>query len=268
MVKYNFHTHSCLCDGKDTLEETVAKAIELGFTHLGFSGHSYNRIEEFSMSEAKMQEYFSEVNRLKEKYKDKICIYCGVERDLYSEEPGFTPDYTIASVHFVEKDGEYLPVDLSEDAERENVAKYYGGDFDAYAEDYFASVVLAAEKIKPSIIGHLDLVMKFAERNGNIESERYLKAAEAAIEKLCKFNAPFEMNTGAMARGYRSAPYPSENLLRMIKKYGGRIIISSDCHDREKLNYGYEEAEEIANRLCFSDFCEVKVQDSEILHVK
>ena len=38
---YNFHTHTTYCDGKSTAEEMVQKAIELRFSQLGFSGHSF-----------------------------------------------------------------------------------------------------------------------------------------------------------------------------------------------------------------------------------
>ena len=43
MKKYpqNLHTHGTLCDGRDDYESTVLRAMELGFTSIGFSGHSY-----------------------------------------------------------------------------------------------------------------------------------------------------------------------------------------------------------------------------------
>ena len=53
--KQCLHTHSILCDGKDTLEEMVLTAIEKGFDSIGFSGHSFMDIyAEFSMSEEKV----------------------------------------------------------------------------------------------------------------------------------------------------------------------------------------------------------------------
>ena len=39
MLKANYHTHTVLCDGKNTAEEMVKRALDLGFEHLGFSGH-------------------------------------------------------------------------------------------------------------------------------------------------------------------------------------------------------------------------------------
>ena len=37
----NFHTHTCLCDGKDRPEDLVQEALRLGCPALGFSGHAY-----------------------------------------------------------------------------------------------------------------------------------------------------------------------------------------------------------------------------------
>ena len=37
----NLHTHGVLCDGKDDYESTIRRAMELGFSSIGFSGHSY-----------------------------------------------------------------------------------------------------------------------------------------------------------------------------------------------------------------------------------
>ena len=33
----NFHTHTSLCDGKDSIRDIVEKAIELGCDKIGFS---------------------------------------------------------------------------------------------------------------------------------------------------------------------------------------------------------------------------------------
>ena len=44
MLRGNFHTHTVFCDGKNTAREMAEKAMELGFTHLGFSGHMDSEI--------------------------------------------------------------------------------------------------------------------------------------------------------------------------------------------------------------------------------
>ena len=36
MLKANYHTHTVFCDGDNTAQEMVDRALELGFEHLGF----------------------------------------------------------------------------------------------------------------------------------------------------------------------------------------------------------------------------------------
>ena len=72
----NLHTHSTFCDGKNTPEEMILTAIEMGFGSLGFSGHSYNPYSDYGgFSLEKEQLYKKEILRLKEKYAGKFPIY-------------------------------------------------------------------------------------------------------------------------------------------------------------------------------------------------
>ena len=114
MIPSNYHTHTCFCDGKNTPEEMVLEAIRLGCPELGFSGHSYTAFDpEPSMSPEETQAYISAVRQLQKKYAAQIKIRLGIEQDYYSETSTQGYDYVIGSVHFLKKDGMYLPVDHS-----------------------------------------------------------------------------------------------------------------------------------------------------------
>ncbi len=253
MFKSNFHTHTKFCDGADTPEELIQRAIELGFSSIGFSEHSCGDFEGFfGMSAENQTEYISEILALKEKYRGKIKVFCGIEADTFSDINRADFDYVISSVHYVKCKEKHLSVDASAKEEEANVKEFYDGDFELYAEDYFAEVYRGVKKSRPDIIGHIDLVMKFCDINFRSESSRYLAAAEECIEKAVKICPVFEINTGAIARGYRKTPYPSESLLKLIKKHGGEIMINSDCHSKENLDCGFETAEALAKKLGFT----------------
>ena len=49
-----------------------------------------------------------------------------------------------------------------------------------------------------------------------------------------------------MARGYRTAPYPALFILKEWKTMGGRIILTSDAHNADKILYGYQDAAKLA----------------------
>ena len=66
---------------------------------------------------------------------------------------------------------------------------------------------------------------------------RYLNPAREAIRCAVERGRIVEINTGAMSRGYRSAPYPDAVLLRDLHDLGGRITISSDgCGSQPRFN--------------------------------
>ena len=252
MIKTNYHTHTIYCDGKNTPEELVITAINKGFTSLGFSGHSYfERDKDFSMNCDNEARYYQEVSSLKEKYEKKIKIFCGIEQDIFSPPSKLHYDFAIGSVHNVYKNGEYLVVDGSLNEIKEILEKHYDNNFDEFAKDYFETVSNVVEKTRADIIGHFDLILKNMERLHYEPSDIFFKYAEMAVVKLIKFNKPFEINTGAMARGYRTAPYPHKTILEMIFNNGGNIIFSSDCHNKEYLDFGYEQAEQLALEVGF-----------------
>ena len=246
MSRNNIHTHTVFCDGKDTPEELVKYAIECGCRAIGFSGHSFTDIPDvhsFCMTKEGTEEYKREINRLKLLYKDKIKILLGVEQDYFSECATDDYEYIIGSVHYILKDGRYISVDESEEAQKNAVDQYYGGDYYAFIEDYYSLVGKVYEKTKCDIIGHFDLVTKFNEDNRlfDISDPRYIASADKALEKLLSEKVAFEVNYGAIARGYRKTPYPDDRILEKIIKANKPVIYTSDCHSKEMLLFGIPE---------------------------
>ena len=239
----NYHTHTVYCDGNDTPEALVLEAIRLGCPSIGFSGHSFTEFDQsYCMSREKTEEYKREVRALKEKYRGQIEILLGVEQDYYSEEPTDEYDYVIGSVHYILKDGVYLTVDWTREQQEEDVKIYYGGDFYAYAEDYYKIVADIYRKTKCDIVGHFDLITKFNQDDAlfDTKDERYRNAALAAVRAVLKTPAAFEINTGAIARGLRTEPYPAKFILDEIYREGGEVLITSDCHAKENLLFGFD----------------------------
>lgn len=51
----------------------------------------------------------------------------------------------------------------------------------------------------------------------------------------------FELNTGAISRGYRTAPYPATDQIEYIRSRGGRLILTSDSHSEKNICFAFEE---------------------------
>ncbi len=248
----NLHTHTRYCDGKDTPEEMVKTAIEKGFTSLGFSGHSYMHFSpNYAMSIEGTEAYKREIRSLQEKYRDKIDLFCGLEFELYSKVDLSGYDYLIGSAHYFKIDGKHVGFDRSAEAVQTVIDEHFHGDGMAYARAYYEQLATLPSYGKFDILGHFDLIAKHVETRDFFDpnSPKYLSWAYEAMDAL-KGKIPFfEVNTGAIARGYRTAPYPAIPLLKGLLERGFLPVISSDCHDKNKLDCYFQESEELL-RFC------------------
>ena len=249
MAYSNYHTHTTYCDGKNTPEEMICAAIAAGCPALGFSGHAHTAFDEsYCMSGEKTSAYRRELEALRKKYAGQIRILIGVEQDFYSDAPTDGYDFVIGSVHYVKKSGAYIPVDESAEILLRAAAQYYDGDLLGLAEDYYRTVAQVRTVTRCDIVGHFDLITKFNEDGALLDenSPRYRHAALSALSTLLDQGAVLEINTGAISRGYRSAPYPAPFLLDEIARRGGKMLLSSDCHSRDAVCFGFPEAEKLA----------------------
>ena len=118
-IRCDFHSHTIYGDGRNTPEEMIQAACALGLTDFGISEHgfldhyAYSETGTFGMDETAYLRYREEMEALKEKYRNRIRIYTGVERDGMG--PKQEADYVIGSSHQLFKDGEYVMVDESEE---------------------------------------------------------------------------------------------------------------------------------------------------------
>ena len=245
-MKYlcDYHIHTSFSDGANTPEEMIESAIEQGFSEIGISDHCYTDFDEsYCIKKADLSRYHDEITRLKEKYSDKISIRCGIEQDYYSDSPTDPYDYVIGSLHYVKCGGKYLPVDESAATQKKTVEEYFGGDALAYCEEYYKTVSGVAEKTGCDIIGHFDLVSKYTEISDliDVNSKRYKTAATDAADRLLASGKPFEINTGAISRGYRTSPYPSRQITDYLVSRGARFILSSDSHRKENVGFSFDE---------------------------
>ena len=100
MIKRNYHTHTKRCGhaiGED--EEYVVNAIEAGLTDLGFSDHCpyIDKEPGVRMRIEQRDEYFKSLQSLKEKYKDSINIYIGMEVEYFPSQWETLKDNRMAS---------------------------------------------------------------------------------------------------------------------------------------------------------------------------
>jgi len=113
----------------------------------------------------------------------------------------------------------------------------------------------AAEALARAGVGHFDLIAKHSDSIKFFDeaSKEYKSAAVEAAEALSGKIPFFEVNTGAIARGYRKNPYPSMFLLKELKRLGFGAVISSDCHDKRMLDCAFDDASELLKAAGFNE---------------
>ena len=250
MITQNLHTHSTFDDGQNTMEEMVRAAISAGLTSLGFSIHTPMPYPAcWTIPSGRMVDYIAETRRLKTAYQDQIAVYCGAEWDLYSAERALGFDYVIGSIHHIPGTSMLYGVDSTPEETKEYLLAF--GSADTAAEAYFRQYEALSKIEEVDIVGHIDLLTKFDEQGRFFQpdSSRFLKAALEAVDVLIAAGKIFEINTGAISRGYRTTPYPSAMLLREIVRRGGRITVSADAHRAQDVTCQFAESEALA-RAC------------------
>ena len=247
MIPRDLHVHSAFSDGHDTPEDIVLEALSLGMDTIGFSDHSYTEPDsECTLSLPRYAEYTDEIARLKEKYRGRIRVLCGMEQDLESSPPPDGLDYLIGSVHLIPKNGTMISVDWKPEILINAVRDLYDGDPLALCEDYYARTEKLAET-ECGIVGHFDLISKFSEKAPWFDPAhpRYIAAWKKAADTLLSAGKTFELNTGAISRGWRTSPYPRIEMLEYIRERGGRFILGSDSHRKDTLRYEFDRYESL-----------------------
>lgn len=256
----NAHTHSRWCDGLDAIPDMVEAARALGFVSLGFSSHARQGFDPaYSMAPDAQAGYFAELRALQGE-PGLPRLWAGLELDALAHpdcrrEAFAHADYVIGSAHYLCESYSGVPVAVDGDPVllRRYVDEVYHGDGLAMARDFFAIEVNALLRDRPQIIGHFDLLRKYAARLSLFDEAdpAYRRLALSALEQAFPCGGVLEINTGGMARGYLTTPYPTLELLCAWRELGGSITLTSDCHDRRYLAHAFPEAAALARQAGF-----------------
>lgn len=251
----SIHTHSVLCDGKDTLARMAEAAFRAGVRYFGASGHSHTELpwDKGNVLSADLTAYRTEVLRLREAYRGRMEILLGLEWDSCSDDMPQDVDYWIGSVHNL-RDNTGTPwcIDWDEGRLAACCIQGFHGDFPALIRRYYHDAAEVASK-KPTVLGHLDLITKFNEGGALFdETDRgYQQAALYALHAADPSATVLEINTGAISRGYRTVPYPALFLLQEWHRMGGQVVLTADAHSADTVVSHYDLAAEAARAAGF-----------------
>ena len=248
MIYSDYHMHTTFSHGINDPEDMVVSAIEKGLNEMGFTGHSYTDFDSsYCMTMEGTKNYKKEILRLKEKYSNDINILLGLEKDIFSTDFTNDYDYIIGSVHYVEVGGKIKTIDEFPDNIKMLTQEDFNGDIYSLCEHYYKTVSDVAKITNCDIVGHIDLISKFNEGNKFFDEKnpRYINAYKCAIDKIMEKCSLFEINLGAVIKGYKKRPYPSDSIIDYIISKGGKFILSSDSHCRDNIAFEFEKWQNI-----------------------
>ena len=223
----DYHNHTKLCKhAEGEVFEYVEKAITLGITELAFTDHMPLPGDfdiAHRMSEKEMDIYATWVKKAQEQYSE-IKILFGIEADYYEGFEEYTEkflsqyefDLVIMSIHFLKS----WPVG--------NWVFNYDFPNRSLKEIYIEYLQTMIEGIKTGlydIVGHLDIVKTV----GNSMTEIVPDKLNQVMKEINNQKMVVEFNSS----GYRKKigePYPSFEMLDIIKNFKIPVCVGSDAH--------------------------------------
>lgn len=251
-LKNNYHTHNRLCNhAVGDVEDYVAKAIDLGMEELGLSDHGpvLTRfmskemfLETLSYRNMSLDTFYNvylpEIEQVKEKYKNQIKIYKGLEIEYIQGEEEF---YRELLSHL-----EYMNLGLHffKDSSGNIINSYWGINYQNVI-DYAASAISGMSTGLFKTLVHPDLFMfGYKNKDGKREFDKECEeASRMIIEAAIKYDCYLEVNVNGLknSKKYNSDSwlYPSYEFWRIASKYKDlKIIIGVDAHNPEDLDNG------------------------------
>ena len=270
MKKTNYHTHCTYCDGTESARAMIEAAIARHLAVLGFSSHSmYPFAADWHVAPGEHAAYCAEIRSLAAEYRNRIEIQLGFEADYvrglccpdFARYAEWQPDFLIGSVHFITGDGGYTEADASsQEAVREGIAQFFGGSVQEWVHTYFTLQKELLEKGHFTFLGHPDLIRKqnsprYAEPLFD-EGASWYRQELAQLATACRrADICVEINTGGMARGYLPEPYPSLELLTLLREQNVPVTINSDAHQSRHVDYAFEQAAAHAKKAGYTEIC-------------
>lgn len=232
-MKHNYHSHTPWSHHASIeAEDTILKAIKLGFKTWGFAEHSFqeNSTADFRLSSWKeLDSFVKEVSKLKTKYKDQIDIKIGLEFDYRHDDTG-------------KKQINFLKRILKKYPEIEYVLyapHFYGiwrhvfdvhptkKEIDSYLEDMRNAI----QEFDFKYIVHPDGFCK-GMTSWNKDAE-YL--ANEISKIAAEFNVPLGINANGLGYGIDFC-YPYPKFWKIAASHGAKGILELDSHSDKAIS--------------------------------
>lgn len=265
----DYHVHSGYSDDSNyPMENVVQDAIRINLNELCFTEHvdygvkpdwdqpSGARFEDgHPVTNCPYPAYFDELEKLRERYDGQIRIARGLELGIQSHTiPTYERlvrkyndqlDFTLLSIHQV--------------GDRE----FWSGEFQAgrtqqeFTMAYYEELLNVVKKFHGySVVAHLDLIRRYDPTpEGPLPFEFVRDIVAEILQQVIADGRGIELNTSGWRYGL-GGPQPTEEVLRLYRDLGGRIVtLGSDSHKPEHLGAYLRVGQDCLRSVGFSHAC-------------
>lgn len=247
MIRADLHMHSAYSTDSEALPRAnVEAAIEKGLDTICFTDHIDYDFPEDEIFDFNPEDYFHELEELREEYADRIRILIGVEMGMQphlgeriqktlSDWPF---DFCIGSQHIVYGRDPYYPYLWEQYSAKEIYRKYLTETLENVTVlDCFDT------------LGHLDYVTRYGVpmpdgRNDQVILEN-MDVIEEILKTLIRKDKGLEINSAALRKG-QANPNPNPIVLKRYIELGGKILtVGSDAHYSRDIAADFDRVEQI-----------------------
>jgi histidinol-phosphatase (PHP family) len=257
-MKENYHIHTTVSDGKLKPEQLIKLAIKRKFNTIGITDH-YRLPPGFNEGGYAKDNYtikdYNQLMRLKEKYKDKLNILVGVEFDWMEDYKKWVVreakkrdyDYNFISIHYFKVDKKYEAIDIFSDT-FDDIVRNLG--IKRLAEEYYRTLRQGIKTGCFDVVAHLDIIKMWNKHNKYFSGKEnwYQSQVNETLALIKKKNMRIELNTSGWRKDC-DEQYPAEWILKKAAKMKIPIIIGTDAHREEHLEFGLKRAKSLLERL-------------------
>ncbi|WP_462267594.1 histidinol-phosphatase [Desulfobacter sp.] len=251
---------------RDSLEDLIKAYISKGFKAVGISEHMpppEHRLlypDELAQGlsvkdlEHRFSKYFSELERLKQKYKSDIRIFKGFETETVTGSPAlvrslireFNPDYIVGSIHHLnDRCFDYSRQDY------ETIAADFNG-LDAMYTAYFDAQYEMILDLHPFIVGHFDLIRIYdPDFEGRLDKPEIAERIQRNLAVIKDLGLVLDYNLRPLAKG-ENMPYLTPAILERAKTLGIPVVPGDDAHSKEQAGMFVDRAVQSLKDMGFS----------------
>lgn len=244
---HSWHSWDCRTDPEDNVKHALAR----GLAGLTFTEHFDTHPDEWEQCGYDDEAYSATIDRLRERYGDRIFIGKGIEVCYQPSRMGFILDF-LASHTF---DLVLLSVHYSGDKPVHTREYWQASSVEDGSRRYFEYVLQAVEHCRAlhaergrifDVLAHLDFLKRYTKRFFDVEDLSFCDDLVEKILATCiEADLTPEINTSTLRQGFTET-MPGERVVLRYGVLGGKAMsVGSDGHTAEGIGTGFDRAQEM-----------------------